>query len=42
MEGFSGQAHRYLFSRKGFTPRLEQHADSDPALHLVTPAEIYA
>lgn len=42
MEGFSSQAHRYLFSRNGFTPRLEKHADSDPALHLVTPADIYA
>jgi uncharacterized protein len=33
---------RYLFSRKGFTRRLVAHASSDPGLHLVTPADIYA
>lgn len=42
MQGYSSQAHRYLFSRSGFTPRPERHADSDPALHLVTPADSYA
>lgn len=41
MEGFKSQAHRYLFSRNGFTPRLKRHADNDPTLHLVTPADIY-
>jgi uncharacterized protein len=33
---------RYLFSRKGFTRRLVDHASNDPDLHLVTPADIYA
>jgi uncharacterized protein len=42
MEGFPGRAHRYLFSRSGFSARLRTHADGDPALHLVTPADIYA
>jgi uncharacterized protein len=42
MEGYSGHAHRYLFSRNGFSPRLATHAQSDPTLHLVTPADIYA
>jgi uncharacterized protein len=42
MDGYTGQAHRYLFSRSGFTPRVRSHAGSDPTLHLVTPADIYA
>jgi uncharacterized protein len=41
VEGFTGQAHRFLFSRSGFTDRLISHAASDPSLHLVTPADIY-
>lgn len=32
---------RYLFSRKGFVPRLREHASRDPTLHLMTPADIY-
>jgi hypothetical protein len=34
-------AHRYLFSRSGFTPALTALAAHDPALTLVTPADIY-
>jgi uncharacterized protein len=33
---------RYLFSRKGFTRRLVDHASSDPGLHLVAPEDVYA
>ncbi len=42
MEGFTGTAHRYLFSRSGFSERLVTHAAADPLLHLVTPADVYA
>ena len=42
VEGFAGTVHRYLFSRGGFTARLSAHADADPSLHLVTPANIYS
>jgi hypothetical protein len=42
VEGFAGTVHRYLFSRSGFTARLSAHADADPSLHLVTPADIYS
>lgn len=38
----TGQEHRYLFSRSGFTKRLTIHAADDPRLHLLTPADIYA
>ena len=41
VEGFTGTAHRYLFSRSGFTKRLMAHAATEPLLHLVTPADIY-
>jgi AAA+ ATPase superfamily predicted ATPase len=41
VEGNSGHAHRYLFSRSGFAPRLSEHAASDPLLTLVTPHDIY-
>lgn len=41
VEGYDGQAHRYLFSRSGFTSRLREHAAVDPLLTLVTPGEIY-
>jgi AAA+ ATPase superfamily predicted ATPase len=33
---------RYLFSRTGFSSRLRNHAETDPRLFLLTPAEIYA
>jgi uncharacterized protein len=42
VEGFAGNVNRYLFSRSGFTARLSAHADADPSLHLVTPADIYS
>lgn len=42
IEGFTGTAHRYLFSRSGFSERLVAHARTDPSLHLVTPADVYA
>jgi hypothetical protein len=42
VEGFTGTANRYLFSRSGFTARLSAHAEADATLHLVTPADIYA
>jgi AAA+ ATPase superfamily predicted ATPase len=42
VERFTGSAHRYLFSRNGFTDRLSAHAAADPALHLVTPADVYS
>jgi hypothetical protein len=42
IEGFKGTAHRYLFSRSGFTDRLSALAHADPSLHLVTPANIYS
>jgi uncharacterized protein len=32
---------RYLFSRSGFSARLRRHAEDDPRLHLVEPADIY-
>ena len=41
IEGFTGTAHRYLFSRSGFSARLSAHAVADPTLHLVVPADIY-
>lgn len=39
--GSARPVERYLFSRSGFTDRLRAHAEADPALHLVTPADIY-
>lgn len=42
IDGFTGTAHRYLFSRSGFSERLTAHAATEPLLHLVTPADIYA
>lgn len=36
------QPARYLFSRAGFAARLVDHAATNPRLHLVTPADIYA
>jgi hypothetical protein len=42
LEKIAGTVHRYLFSRSGFTARLSAHADADPWLHLVTPADIYS
>jgi uncharacterized protein len=35
------QPERFLFSRSGFTDRVAAHAEADPTLHLVTPADIY-
>jgi AAA+ ATPase superfamily predicted ATPase len=42
IQGFDPAAHRYLFSRSGFSDRLLAHATADPLLHLVTPPDIYA
>lgn len=40
--GVTRDTHRYLFSRNGFTQRLATHAETDPFLTLVTPADIYS
>lgn len=37
----AGSAQRYLFSRSGFSDRLVDRAEHDPALTLLTPADIY-
>jgi len=42
IEGAGGAVTRMLFSRSGFTARLRAHADADPRLHLIGPAEVYA
>jgi AAA+ ATPase superfamily predicted ATPase len=42
IEGFTGTAHRYLFSRSGFTERLAAHAATNPTLRLITPEDIYS
>lgn len=42
IEGFTGSASRYLFSRSGFSDRLIAFAAASPDLHLVTPEDIYA
>lgn len=41
IDGHTGAEQRYLFSRNGFTGRLEAHAADDPNLHLVTPEDVY-
>lgn len=38
---FDGQIDRYLFAREGFSRDLEQRAESDVSLHLVTAAQLY-
>lgn len=40
--GVTRDTHRYLFSRNGFTQRLATHAETDPFLTLVVPADIYS
>lgn len=40
--GVTEATHRYLFSRTGFSKRLAAHAATESALHLITPADIYA
>jgi hypothetical protein len=40
--GRIGDVDRYLFSRSGFTDRLRTFAETDPQLHLVTPADVYS
>ncbi|PXY31322.1 ATP-binding protein [Prauserella muralis] len=42
IDGSSGELHRILCSREGFTPRLRAYAENDPLLTLVTPADIYS
>src|SRR5690606_17098436 len=42
IEGAGRAATRMLSSRSGFTARLRAHADADPRLHLIGPAEVYA
>ena len=37
----AGNAQRYLFSRSGFSDPLVDRAEHDPALTLLTPADIY-
>lgn len=39
--GSTGEEHRYLFSRSGFTARLRRHSTDDRRLTLVRPADIY-
>ncbi len=41
IDGFTGEARRYLFSRSGFSDRLMAYSAADPELCLVTPADIY-
>lgn len=41
IEGSTGREQRFLFSRNGFSDRLQAHAANDESLHLVTPADIY-
>lgn len=40
--GDVGDLQRVLCSRNGFSSRLRAHADTDPLLTLITPADIYA
>lgn len=42
IEGFTGSARRYLFSRSGFSERLMEYSAADPEVRLVTPEDIYA
>lgn len=39
--GFEGQIDRYLFARDGFSSALQQQAESDPSLHLITADQLY-
>jgi uncharacterized protein len=41
IEGFTGTPRRYLFSRSGFSKRLMAYSATEPAVCLVTPADIY-
>jgi hypothetical protein len=42
IEGFTGTARRYLFSRSGFSERLMAYSATEPEVRLVTPADIYS
>lgn len=42
IEGFTGTARRYLFSRSGFSERLMAYSAAQPEVHLVTPSDIYS
>lgn len=41
VEGNESGAHRFIFSRNGFSARLRSFASDDQRLTLVTPADIY-
>jgi AAA+ ATPase superfamily predicted ATPase len=42
IEGFTGTARRYLFSRSGFSERLMAYSATEPEVRLVTPSDIYS
>jgi len=42
IEGFTGTARRYLFSRSGFSERLIAYSATEPEVRLVTPSDIYS